>query len=102
VTGLFEVNKPKYMTKSIQEELSFEHQQFILRYIHENHNCLNDYLQIFMFYSENNQQWLNQQQEVPKRKKVLFVPLNQSKPINRKVWVMDQGDHVIMLFPEDY
>lgn len=90
------------MTKSIQEELSFEHQQFILRYIHENHNCLNDYLQIFMFYSENNQQWLNQQQEVPKRKKVLFVPLNQSKPINRKVWVMDQGDHVIMLFPEDY
>jgi len=90
------------MTRTVSDELSQEYKQFIIQYIHENHKQLTDYLQIFDFYIEDEQQWLTQRQEEPKREKVVYVALKTSKPIQRKVWVMDQDDHVILLFPEDY
>lgn len=90
------------MTRAVANELSQEHQQFILRYIQENQKKLTDYMQVFDFYVEGNQQWLIQRQEQPERETTIFVKLNNSFPVNRKVWVMDQGDHVILLFPEDY
>lgn len=99
---MFEKHKPKYMTKTIAIKLSEEHQQFIIDFIDRNGNQLNDYLQIFEFYIENNQQWLVQRQEKPNRESTIFVELNYSESINRKVWVMDQGNQVIVLFPEDY
>jgi hypothetical protein len=99
---VFEKDKPTYMTRAIANELDKEHQQFILGYIFENGEQLTDYLQVFEFYIENNQQWLVQRQEEPNRETTIFVHLNQCKPITRKVWVMDQDDHVMILFPEDY
>ncbi|WP_420812971.1 DUF960 family protein [Peribacillus acanthi] len=64
---------------------------------------LNDYLQIFEFYIEDNQQWLIQRQEEPNRETTIYVELKASEPISCKVWVMDQGgEGIIILFPEDY
>lgn len=99
---LFEDEKPRYITRAVGEELSIEHQQFIFNYIHEHKANMNDYFQIFNFYIENDEQWLIQMQEKPNRETTVFVPLKRSVPINRKVWIMDQVDHIIMLFPEDY
>jgi hypothetical protein len=99
---MFEANKKIYMTRAVAKELSQEHHQFILRYIHENQEELTDYMQVFDFYVEGNQQWLIQRQEQPERETTILVQLHNSLPVNRKVWVMDQGDHVILLFPEDY
>jgi succinate dehydrogenase flavin-adding protein (antitoxin of CptAB toxin-antitoxin module) len=99
---VFEKDKPTYMTRAIANELDKELQQFILRYIDENGEQLTDYLQIFEFYIENNQQWLVQRQEEPNRETTILINLNDSEPIDRKVWAMDQGDHVMVLFPEDY
>jgi hypothetical protein len=100
---MFERNKPMYMTRAISEELSQEHLNFIVEYLLNNRAKLDDYLQVFEFYIENNEQWLIQRQEVPNRETTIYVQLKRSKPINRKVWVMDQGSEgVIVLFPEDY
>jgi protein-tyrosine phosphatase len=99
---MFEANKKIYMTRAVANEISQKHQQFILGYIHENQGKLTDYMQVFDFYVEGNQQWLIQRQGQPERETTIFVQLDNSLPVNRKVWVMDQGDHVILLFPEDY
>ena len=99
---MFEPTKPFYMTRAISEELPVEHQQFILQYIFEHHQQLNDYLQIFEFYMENDQQWLIQRQEEPERETTIAIHLVETGPIHRKVWVMDQIDHVMILFPKDY
>lgn len=99
---MFEPNKPFYMTRAVSDELSQEHQQFIQRYIYENHEKLTDYLQIFEFYIEDGQQWLIKTQEEPDRETTIFVKLEEVLPINRKVWAMDQDDYIMLLFPSDY
>ncbi|UGB30586.1 DUF960 family protein [Metabacillus sp. B2-18] len=100
---MFEVNKPMYMTRVVYEQLSKEHLDFILQYIYEQQPQLTDYLQVFDFYVEDNEQWLIQRQEVPNRETTIFVPIKESELIERKVWVIDQGQEGIMvLFPEDY
>lgn len=92
-----------YMTRAVAEELSTEHQQFIFRYLRQLQNQLTDYLQVFKFYIENNQQFLIQKQEVPHRETTIFVTLEESRPIERTVWAMDQGrEGIVILFPEDY
>ncbi|MEK4712065.1 DUF960 family protein [Sporosarcina sp. FSL K6-5500] len=92
-----------YMTRAINEELNQEHLHFIIKYLFEHSEQLTDYLQIFEFYTVNDQQWLLQRQEEPHRETVIPVQLIATEPINRKVWVMEQGDEGIMiLFPEDY
>lgn len=98
---MFEQSKPFYMTKAISEELPVEHQQFLLQYFKHYHQ-LTDYLQIFEFYIENDQQWLKQWQEEPERETILAIHFTETDPIHRKVWVMDQVDYVMILFPEDY
>lgn len=103
---MFEPSKRFYMTRAIAEELSIELGQYIFHYIFQyilkNHQELTDYLQIFEFYIENNQQWLIQRQEKSERETIIHVEFTTARPINRKVWVMDQVEHVMILFPEDY
>lgn len=90
------------MTRAVAEELSAEHQQFIVRYLHEFHLELIDYFQVFEFSITEEKQLLRQKQEQPQRETKIFVTLKETKPITRTVWAMDQLDHVMILFPEDY
>ena len=99
---MFEPAKPFYMTRAVADELSAEHQQFIVQYILEHQEQLTDYLQIFEFYVDDGKQWLVQRQEQPERETTVFVELQEAKPIVRKVWVISEGNHRILLFPEDY
>jgi hypothetical protein len=90
------------MTSTVAEELSQEHQQFIVDFIYSHYTEMDDYLQVFEFYVKNNKQFLIQRQEEPRRKINFYMELKDSGPINRTVWVMDNHDHIILLFPEDY
>ncbi len=99
---MFEADKPIYMTRSVSEELPDEHKHFIVRYLHECHEILTDYLQVFEFSITENKQLLRQRQEQPQRETQIFVTLKETKPISRTVWAMDKVDHVMILFPEDY
>ncbi|MBE4907875.1 hypothetical protein IMZ08_07385 [Bacillus luteolus] len=89
---MFESNKLYYMTSAVAEELDEEHQVYIVNYIRYHQEQLTDYLQVFEFYIEDNKQWLIQRQEEPNRETTILVQLNNKKPINRIIWVMDQGD----------
>ena len=91
-----------YMTRAVADELSGEHQQFILRYLVEQALQLTDYLQVFEFYVENDEQWLRQRQEVPHRETIVEVNLYKAKQIERTVWSIVDDQYVIILFPEDY
>jgi hypothetical protein len=70
---VFERHKPRYMTKRISKELSKDHLLCILHYLDQYEGQLEDYLQVFEFYLESNQQWLIQRQEVPDRETTIFV-----------------------------
>jgi len=96
-------DRPIIVTRAVAEQLSGEHQLFILKYLHEHQASMNDYLQVFEFYIENGEQWLIQRQEVPERETTVYVELENEPAIDRTVWMMDQGhDGLIILFPEDY
>ena len=91
-----------YMTRAVADELSGEHQQFVLQYLVKQRKQLTDYLQVFEFYIENNEQWLRQRQEVPYREVIVEMKLNKAKPIERTVWSIVDDGYVTVLFPEDY
>lgn len=99
---MFESTKPFYMTRTVADELSYEHKQVIIKYLFEHYEQLTDYLQIFEFFIEGKQQWLLQRQEEPNREITIPILLEEAAPIDRKVWAMDQGNECIILFPEDY
>lgn len=99
---MFEPTKPFYMTRAVAEELSAEHRQFIVSYLYECHNELTDYFQVFEFSITKKKQLLRQKQEQPQLETKIFVMLKETKSILRTVWAMDQLDHVMILFPEDY
>jgi hypothetical protein len=90
------------MTSNVAEKLSHEHQLFIVNFIFTHCKQMDDYLQVFEFYVKNNKQFIIQRQEEPRRKNNFHMELKDSRPINRTVWVMDNYDHIILLFPEDY
>ena len=91
-----------YMTRAVADELPGEHQQFILQYLVKQQKQLTDYLQVFEFYIENNEQWLRQRQEIPYREVIVEIKLNKAKPIERAVWSIVDDGYVTVLFPEDY
>ena len=99
---MFEADKPIYITRAVAEELPDEHKHFIVQYLHGCQEILNDYFQVFEFSVNENKQLLRWKQEQPQRETQIFVRLKETKPISRTVWVMDQVDHVMILFPEDY
>lgn len=49
---MFESTKPFYMTRTVADELSYEHKQVIIKYLFEHYEQLTDYLQIFEFFIE--------------------------------------------------
>lgn len=49
---MFEVTKPIYMTRAVEESLSFEHKLCIVSYIREQYEVLTDYLQVFEFFTK--------------------------------------------------
>ncbi|PIC95705.1 hypothetical protein CSV69_10215 [Sporosarcina sp. P26b] len=100
---MFSVDKPIYVTRAIAEELPGEHQLFIYQYFWNQQEVMTDYLQVFNFYIEDGHQFVIQSQEQPERETIMKVPLQKQEPIERTVWMMDQGeDGTIILFPNDY
>lgn len=88
----------RYLTKGVQSEIPAVLQIFMW-------DCISavsekDYLQIFRLSECNRKQKIVHEQEIPeyKREYLLAVP----EPVNTKVYVIDDGDHCIMLLTEEY
>lgn len=89
----------RYMTRGVQFEIPIALQVFMW-------DCVTavpepkDYLQIFRLSEADGKQKIIHEQEVPeyKREYLLAFP----KPVNARVYVIDDGDHCTMLLAEEY
>lgn len=100
---IFSIDKPIYVTRAIAETFPAEHQLFLYQFFLNHHAIMTDYLQVFKFYAEEGNQFVIQSQEEPERETVIHMPLQEEKPIEVTVWMMDQGsDGTMILFPSDY
>lgn len=92
------------MTKAIGETLHLEIQILLWQLIdlEKRKGMKLDYLQIFELESKNDKQEILHRQEVPPRKTQWLIPLDNTAPINKTVWCLDDGENQTMLYPSDY
>lgn len=98
-------NKPRYVTRTISEELSIELQAIVWQFydeIIEQRKEKMDYLQVFEIESNESSLTLtNRQEELPFQIKIIIK--NKVKGAkNTSIWVIDDLDYLTMLFPTDY
>ena len=89
----------RYITKGAQSEIPIELQIFMWRCI-DSMPEPKDYLQVFRLSLSDGKQKIIHEQEQPEYKKEYLLPLD--KPVNEKVYVIDDGDHCTMLLAEEY
>jgi len=98
---------PRYMTRGIQEEVGLDLQLFLWSFIDERakSELEMDYLQFFELTVTSDQgkpvQNITHRQEVPAFSKTHQV-LGISRPLNSKIWVIDDKTATTMLFPSEY
>ena len=98
---------PRYITKSIQQEVGMDLQILLWSLIDEinNRDIPLDYLQIFELTVEyacgEVFQKIVHRQEQPCSKEIAYYR-NIEKPINTTIWVIDSRDYSTMLYPSEY
>lgn len=89
----------RYITRGVQSDIPIELQIFMW-------SCINalpetkDYLQVFRLSSFKGKQKIIHEQEQPEYKKEYLLSLD--KPVNEKVYVIDDGNYSTMLLAEEY
>lgn len=100
-------DKNRYITRGVKEEIGLDIQILIWSYIDalkERKDINVDYLQVFELNTINrndifNQKLVHKQELAPYEKLYL---LNVEEPVNKKVYVIDEGDYSTMLLAEEY
>jgi len=94
----------KYITKGVQERIPILLVLFIWETIDRGREERTlDYLQIFTFYVEDNQQKIKHEQEQPPYERVYVCGKAEGMvTITEKVYVIDDGDHITMLLASEY
>jgi len=102
----YKFNGARYMTNGINSQLSLELQLILWGMIAENikKGLKMDYLQVFdlklIHIDGVRMQEITHRQEQPKRQNTFAF--ESDKPINAKIFVIDDIDHVTMLFNHEY
>lgn len=97
---MFEMNKPKYLTRGVNAEIPIELQLFMW-------NCIDsipkkkDYLQVFKLSNENGMQRIEHSHEQPNFK-MNYVLTTIDNPVTEKIYVIDDGEHLTMLLAKEY
>lgn len=101
---MFEKGKSRYATQQISSNVSVEIQGILWRIIEmrRNNQELLDYLQVFYLQRIGDIQMVTNKQEQPPMEKVVRLKLKESQPIDTTIWIIDDGSHCTMLFPNDY
>jgi Staphylococcal protein of unknown function (DUF960) len=104
VASMFENNKPKYATQQIASNVSAEIQGLLWRIMDSRRNNQEplDYLQVFRLQRNGDRQRITNKQEQPPMELVVQLELNESQPIDTTIWIVDDGSHCTMMFPNDY
>ena len=101
---MFEKSKPRYVTRQVASNVRIEIQTLLWSLIDKRTNNQEplDYLQVFHLQRSGDIQRVLNKQEQPPMEIVTQLELKESQPIDTIIWVIDDGSHCIMLFPNDY
>ncbi len=101
---MFEKEKPRYATRQIASNVSVEIQVLLWTIIDNQRNNQEplDYLQMFHLQRISDMQMITNKQEQPPMEMVVRLDLKESQPIDTTIWIIDDGSHCIMLFPNEY
>ncbi|NEY18574.1 DUF960 domain-containing protein [Bacillus ginsengihumi] len=97
--------KPRYVTRAINVELNIEIQVLLwelLDSIAIKRKDTMDYLQLFEIKSDGNNVKIINQQEQPAIKQEIIIEQGVLSIKDITVWIIDESDKQIMLFPSDY
>lgn len=92
--------KPHYITRGIQTTIP-PWLQTLLWYMRDSMEVPErDYLQIFRLSCDGNRQRIEHAQEQPEYKHVVVIPGEQ--PVEAKVYIIKDPDHITMLLADEY
>ena len=92
--------KPRYITRGIQTTIP-PWLQTLLWYMRDSMEVPErDYLQIFRLSCDGGRQRIEHEQEQPEYKHVVVIPGEQ--PVEAKVYIIEDPDHITMLLAEEY
>ena len=97
---MFEKEKERYLTRGVNSEIPLEIQIFMWEAINKMPEP-KDYLQIFRLSVENGLQVIHHTSEEPEYNMTYILPTI-ANPVTAKVYVIDDGEHCIMLLAEEY
>jgi hypothetical protein len=101
---MFEKGKPRYATQQITSNVSVEIQGILWKMLdsrRHNQEPL-DYLQVFHLQKIGDMQMVTNKQEQPPMEREVRYKFKESQPIDTIIWIIDDGSHCTMLFPNDY
>lgn len=101
---MFDKKEKRYMTRAVAEEVHPEIATILWQLIDakRSQNVDLDYLQVFELSVHEGKQAIIQRQEVPERKSLHILPLQEGEPTTITIWCIDSGETEMILFPEDY
>ena len=92
--------KPRYITRGIQTIIP-PWLQTLLWYMRDSMEVLErDYLQIFRLSCDGDCQRIEHAQEQPEYQHVVVIPGEQ--PVDAKIYIIEDPDHITMLLAEEY
>jgi hypothetical protein len=103
--AMFEKEKDRFVTRSVDSEVPVETQALIWNFIDElkeKRQSEMDYLQVFQLIVQDGIQVIINTQEEPLKEDCIKVSLPKNKMLTTKIWVIDDGNYSTMLFPSDY
>lgn len=97
---MFEKNKPRYLTRGIDDTIPIELQMFMWEAIDRMPEP-KDYLQVFRLSNINGLQVIEHTSEQPEYK-MQYILAETSKTVTAKVYVIDSEEYCTMLLAEEY
>jgi len=97
---MFEPNKPRYLTRGVDAEISVEIQAFLWSAI-DYMPTERDYLQVFKLSDVNGLQTIEHSSEQPEFH-MTYILAEVEKPVTAKIYVIDSVDYCTMLLAEEY
>ncbi len=97
---MFEPDKPRYLTRGVDEKIPPELQLFLWTAVDEMPDP-KDYLQVFLLENAHGLQSINHSSEEPEFHMTYVLPMIED-PITDKVYVIDSDEYCTMLLAEEY
>ena len=96
---MFEKSKDRYLTRGVDAEIPIALQMFLWDAV-DNMPEPRDYFQVFRFSEKNGLQIVHHTSEQPQFEMTYIVEAK--KLVIAKVYIIDDGEHCIMLLAEEY